>query len=106
MLYFTCRTPFRQCRLLNFDYLEVLFTKLYTRNGKKSQKIKKKSHCPVQKSIQFVHDLTTVRERGIYVTPVYLDLRSDLDDLEHPPLICTSLLNWPKPILRLVNDRH
>lgn len=43
LLYFTIRKPFRQCNSQKFDYLKVLFTRLYTRSSKKSSKIKKKS---------------------------------------------------------------
>lgn len=93
MLYSPSRKPFRQCSSKKFDYLFSL--QGFIQEVVKSPK-RKKSHSPVQKSIQFVHGPTT----QICVTPVYLELRSDLGDLEHPYLICTSLFYWPKTNLK------
>lgn len=103
LLYITSRKPTRQCSSQKFDYLFSL--QGYIQEVVKSHRRKKSLSCS---------EINQVCSRPYHsqgktqtcVTPVYLELRSDLGDLEHPYLICTSLFNWPKPILRLANDHH
>lgn len=64
LLYITSRKPIRQCSSQKFDYLFSL--QGYIQEVVKSPR-RKKSHCPDQKPIQFVHGPTTVREIRKYV---------------------------------------
>lgn len=64
LLYITSRKPTRQCSSQKFDYLFSL--QGYIQEVVKSPR-RKKSHCPDQKSIKFVHSPTTVREIRKYV---------------------------------------